>query len=346
MLPTDTGVPVDRLVAGDYESWCVSASTTTQSRPVMHVKAYTGNDAQRDWKYASVVIEFEPIERVNNITVADPGTPYYYLTKLGRLELIGIPQITYEPIYCNSNQELLVPGIFSPTIQTRTQFNSNANSFQSSYSTVPSYDEEGTSTNDNTVGFGNTDATGTNRMTFQDKLAHPAIFSAKDFNCCTPLGKETATAAKCCSGTASTVNGKNICKLPVGTDLNVYFNKFVSNEGVGDTQPGGGLTITADTEDEIDFHEYTGEPKMRASTFLKLEELGKAYCQSGVVGSGGAFGQFPPEPYSGYTTATGVTIEFPLSIVDSIIDSETGSTNAGKFPFDNGFRWDHHYYCK
>ena len=85
---------------------------------------------------------------------------------------------------------------------------------------------------------------------------------------------------------------------------------------------------------------------MRTSTYLKLEQLGRSYCMNGIVGNGGSFGQFPPEPYAGYTTPAGVAIEYPISIVDSIIDSETGSFNVGKLPFDNGYRWDHHYYCK
>ena len=338
-----SGQPVDMIAhAGltSYESWCISANAKTQNRPMMSIKAYTG--AGRDWKIASVIIDFKPIERNKGTTVTQPGNPYYYLTKLAKLELIGIPQITYEPLYCNSDQNQLVPGIFSSSIKTRAQFESNTNSFvNSTYNTILNYDEEGSSLTDSAAGIGNN----ANRMTYQDKLAHSAVFSAKDFACCTPLGKTATSAAKCCSATGSTVNGVTTCKLPTGTDLNVYFNKFVSSEGVGDTEPGGGLVVTG-TEAEIDFNQYTGEPKMRTSTYLKLEELGKSYCLNGVVGNGGSFGQFPPEPYSGYNTTTGTTLTFPMSIVDSIIDSEAGSTNVGKFPFDNGYRWDNHYYCK
>lgn len=322
-----------------HESWCISANAKTQNRPMMSVKAYTGSG--RDWKVASVIIDFMPLERFKGTTVTTPGNAYYYLTKLSKLELIGIPQITYEPIYCNSDQTKLVPGIFTSSITTRSQFESASNSFTSSYDNILNYDEEGTSLTDNAAGVGNS----LNKVTYANKLAHSAVFSSKDFSCCTPLGKETTSAAKCCSATASTVNGVTTCKLPTGTDLNVYFNKFVSSEGVGDEQPGGGL-ITVGTATEIDFNQYTGEPKMRASTYIKLEELGRAYCLNGIVGNGGSFGQFPPEPYSGYTTTTGATLTFPLSIVDSIIDAESGNANVGKFPFDNGYRWDNHYYCK
>ena len=342
-----SGQPIDALSTGDYEAWCISANSKTQNRPMMNIKAYTGAAANRQWKYAAVVIDFMPLEKYKQTldaslgAVTTPGNPYYYLTKLGRLELIGIPQITYEPIYCNGNQNKLVPGIFSSSIQTRAQFNAVANTY-TSFNPIASYDEEGNSESES-AGIGNQ----AKRFTYQDKLAHAAVFSSKDFACCMPLGKTTTSAAKCCSGTASTVNGKLTCKLPSGTDLNVYFNKFVSSEGVGSDQPGGGLLISSETsETEVDFNAYTGEPKMRASTFQKLEALGAAYCQSGVVQNGGSFGQFPPEPYSGYYTTTGETINYPMSIVDSIVDSVEGDTAAGKFPFDNGYRWDHHYYCK
>ncbi|MBC7712604.1 MAG: hypothetical protein H7177_04670 [Rhizobacter sp.] len=341
------GQPIDALGAGINEAWCVSANSKTQNRPMLNVKAYTGAVASRKWAYASVVIDFQPLEKQKGTRVSTPGNAYYYLTKLGRLELIGIPQITYEPIYCNNNQDNLVPGIFSSTIKTRAQFDAVAKT-NLVYNQLMNYDEDGTSEPESTPNMGNIG----NKFTYQDQLSHAAVFSSKDFTCCTPLGKETASGAKCCSGYANTTSGKLTCKLPIGTDLNVFFNKFVSGEGIGDTQPGGGLLLpssdgTTVTEEQSDFNEYTGEPKMRPSTFQKLEELGKAYCANLKVGNGGSFGQFPPEPYSGYVLPSGTTnFSYPISIVDSIIDSEASGNNAGKFPFDNGYRWDHHYYCK
>lgn len=336
------GQPIDMIKSGVNESWCISANSKTQNRPMLNVLAYTGGDVNRQWSYAAVIIDFEPLEIQKSIRTATPGNAYYYLTKLGKLELTGIPQITYEPIYCNNNQENLVPGIFTSSIKTRTQF--NAASYTSNYDMLKNYDEDSSSESDLVANIGNVG----NRFTFQDKLANAAVFSSKDFACCTPLGKESDSAAKCCSGFGTATNGKTTCKLPVGTDLNVYFNKFVSGDGIGDTQPGGGLRLSILTDEETsDFNEYTGEPKMRASTFMRLEELGKAYCMNGKVGNGGSFGQFPPEPYSGYVSPNDTTTySYPISIVDSIIDAEVSGTNAGKFPFDNGFRWDHHYYCK
>ncbi|MBY0413849.1 MAG: hypothetical protein K2Q18_06775, partial [Bdellovibrionales bacterium] len=331
--------PIDALGVGTGEGWCVTSSSATSNRPVLNVKAYTGSDAVRPWARASVVIDFAPLEFQKGLVVTDPGSPAYYATKLSRLELIGIPQITYEPIYCNSDQSQLVPGIFTSTITTRTQFQSVA---------FPGYDSaaayKGDTANVSESGAATTYGNGANYMTYQDKIGHSAVFSSKDFACCTPLGKETSSAAKCCSGSAATANGKTTCKIPSGTDLSVYFNKFVSNEGVGEDQPEGGLLITG-TDEEIDFNAYTGEPKIRESTFTKLEELGKAYCQNGVVRNGGAFGQFGPEPYSGpyYTPVGQSSFTYPISIVDSFLDQDS---NFGKFAFDSGFRWNHHYYCQ
>lgn len=353
--PPGQSMPIDALLAGNYEAWCVSHNPKTQNRPMLNVKAYNGADGSRQWEYAAVVIDFRPLETIKNIKTATPGNAYYYLTKLGRLELIGIPQITYEPIYCNDNQNNLVPGIFNNSVTTpvppttttqRERFEANTPTY-SGFEPIASYDEDLTSELEGNPSIGNQ----TKHFTFQDKLSHAAVFSSKDFTCCTPLGKETSTAAKCCSGFATTTSGKMTCKLPVGADLNVYFNKFVSSDGVGEDQPAGGLLLstsaTIGDENLSDFNEYTGEPKLRASTFLKLEALGAAYCANGKVGNGGSFGQFPPEPYSGYVVPSGTTtFSYPISIVDSIIDAEVTGNNAGKFPFDNGFRWDHHYYCK
>lgn len=335
------GQPVDAFAAGDFEAWCVSHNTKTQNRPVMHFKAYTGAVVARQWKYASVIIDFMPLERYKNIPVAQPGNMYYYLTKLGRLELIGIPQITYEPIYCNNNQNNLVPGIFTSTLKTRSDFQSASQAY-TSFEPIISYAEEGISENDVTAGYGNPNK----RFTYQDKLGHQAIFSSKEFACCTPLGKETASEGKCCSGTAATVNGKLICKLPTGANLNVYFNKFVSSEGVGEDLPGNGLTLESDNPDDVDFHEFTGEPKLRSRTNDKIMALGKAFCKSGIVGQGGSFGRFGPEPSGTYELFPGSSAKpFPFSFVDSIMDRDDDNF-AGKMLFDAGFRWDHHFYCK
>lgn len=337
--------PIDGITTNN--TWCIISNAKTQNRPVMNVRADTSN-AFGNWKYAGIIIDFKTVEKKRGTKVAEPGNALYYLSRLARLELLGIPQITYEPLYCNDNHDNLVPGIFKPAIKTRTLFTTSSVQYTDPVDPVERYNADNSSSTYESGGYGNSEK----RFTFQNQIDHPQVFSSKDFTCCTPLGKNTTSAAKCCSGYAvASSDGKStICKLPRGTDLNVYFNKFVSSEGVGAEQPGGGLVI-AGLDTDIDFNPYTGEPKYRLSTYDKLNALGAVYCDGGKVATGGAFGAFPPEPFSGsYSVIDGNTqnleASFPESIVDSVIDFVTSDPNVGKIPFDSGFKWNHHYYCK
>jgi hypothetical protein len=305
----------------------------------MVVKA---NTADLNWTTAGVIIDFVPIKTYKSggeTKTSEPGNPLYYLSKLARMELIGIPQITYEPLYCNNDKDKLVPGIFKSSITSRELFDTSSYS-SSNADSITSYNADGSLNTSETSLYGNYEK----KSTFQDKLDHAAVFSSKDFTCCTPLGKKTTSATKCCSGFAS----ESICKIPKGTDLNVYFNKFVSSEGVGENEPGGGLTIKG-TDEEVDFNPYTGEPKYRESTYDKLQALGNNYCDGGTIVTGGAFGKFPSEPSSGsYSPPSGssgnLEDSFTTSIVDSVFDEV--DADIGKRAFDKGFRWNHHYYCK
>ncbi len=332
------------VVAGTNEGWCI---TNIGGRPVMNVHA--DSSGGNTWKYAGIVIDFKPVENARGTQVATPGNAFYYLTKLARLELLGIPQITYEPIYCNSDQTKLVPGIFKSTYANRASFEAATNAY-TSFDPIASYNDDNMT---NLPEQGPAPAYGNynKKYAYQDKVDHSAVFSSKDFTCCTPLGKTTSSGARCCSGYAVTsTDGKSqTCKLPMGTDLNVYFNKFVSSEGVGDDQPGGGLIIKG-TDAEVDFNAYTGEPKYRSATYDKLSALGAAYCSTGKVATGGAFGAYPPEPFSGsykvQNSTTNLEDTFPMSIVDSVLDYQKSDENVGKIQFDSGFKWNHHYYCK
>ena len=50
-----------------------------------------------------------------------PGSDLYYLTKLGRLELMGIPELHYEPLYCNSDMSRLLPGLYRHTSREQVE---------------------------------------------------------------------------------------------------------------------------------------------------------------------------------------------------------------------------------
>lgn len=351
----------------DKEGYCIDM-VTNSSKPIMHVRGTKDTvplapNATVKHVFAGIIITFKTIEGVANTAVAEAGNLNYYLTKLGRLELIGIPQITYEPIYCNNDQSKVVPGIFKSTLATRAQFQTLPSTYGVDPVRMYSSPDDAATVDENTAGnlnalllvdstmYGNYDK----KFTYQDKLQNTAIFSSKDFMCCTPLGMTPKNGAPsgCCSGFAvAAASGKPICKLPIETDLNVYFNRFVSNEGIGDSLPGAngvsGLVDTA-VEADNDFNAYTGEPKLRDSTDAKIYALGIAYCDKGKATRGGAFGQFLPQPNNGFMPEGYAPSDYPTSIVDSFFDnlSSTDATKyVGKPGFDRGVRWNHHWYCR
>ncbi|MBP9673470.1 MAG: hypothetical protein KBD63_00080 [Bacteriovoracaceae bacterium] len=263
----------------------------------------------------------------NNITLgydnigANPGNYLYYLYKLERFELLGIPQISYEPIYCNWDKDELLPDLFS--VDTRSQFQST-----------------GWIRSELSDGF--TD----NYTVTADEVNHDAIFSSEEFSCCIKLGQETNNPALCCSGYAKTSalnTSQELCALPSKTDLHVYFNRFVSSEGVGSTEPGGGFSDT-------DFNADTGAPKATNNVNSKIYAMGAKYCENGSLFSaspvypryGGVFGDFIVEP------APNPSLTRFFSIADSSAD--TGVDNlgdsTGSQAYANKFRWNNHIYCR
>jgi hypothetical protein len=248
-----------------------------------------------------------------------PGTSTYYLKRLGLLELSGIPQITYKPLACNDNSNRLVPGIFKKTGVTDMKVNPDFIDDAYSYSAT-----------DPTTSL-------TSRYTNVHGLDHEAVFSENDFKCCTPLGSKTTTKSKCCSsfGNVAADGVTYTCALPAGTDLMVYFNRFVSNEGRGSTQPGGGLL-------DADFNQLTGEPIISTTVTQKISSLGSAYCSALKVRQGGAFGSYDLEPDGNNTNQN----EKLYGILDSSKDEGIAtSANPGYTAFMAGFRWNHHLYC-
>lgn len=245
-----------------------------------------------------------------------PGSNSYYLKKFGKLELSGIPQVPLEPIYCSDNSRVLVSGIFDIISGVTNKADLEAGTFSTSFSD------------------------GTNIYLNHKALLNEPVFSPNDFKCCTPLGKTATSATKCCSGVGTATSTTSvICKLPARTDLMVYFNRYVSNEGQGTDQPGGGLI-------EADFNTMTGEPNLTAAVNLKITELGRSYCKSGKVRQGGAFGRFEPEPQGPLTNVSSRIYNVVDSTRDAGQNSSAGTTvTTGYTPFTQGFRWNHHLYC-
>lgn len=276
-------------------------------------------------KMAIKLINAAPAGDASGIQRTKPGSNAYYLKRLGRLELSGIPQIAYSPLTCNDNGDRIVPGIFKHPSTTDMK--------ESIHFNDPTYSFHHTPTGDTSLKDG--------RYTNHHALAIEPVFSENDFKCCMPLGKTTTDKSKCCSGfgKATAAGTTYTCAIPAGTDLMVYFNRYVSNEGVGADKPSGGLL-------DGDFDAITGEPKLSSVVNAKINALGAAYCENGSVRMGGAFGEFVVEP-QGSMSDPGSKI---YGILDSSRDFATTTNSGGSVPvgysaFMSGFRWNHHIYC-
>lgn len=277
-----------------------------------------------------------------------PGNALYYLEKLAKLEYIGIPQMTYEPIFCNDIYQKVVPGIFKDTIKTANDFISHPDTFTDTrklasdtywdWSNQPGYNPSDAWTNDEL-----------RKVSDQELLQIEPVFSDNEFKCCLPLGSEissTESPGVCCSGVARQVENTGTdaetyqCALPTGTDLNVYFNKYVSGEGLDGNALSGASPLSFD-----DFNEQTGAPKTSSAVLSKLSAIGEKVCETGQVTRGGFFGPFDAEPVATYEPTSS-----QVSEINSFVDSpnDNGQINnrvVGNDVFKEGYRWNHHVYC-
>lgn len=284
---------------------------------------------------------------------ATPGNAMYYLSKLAKFEYLGIPQMTYEPLYCNDNYQRMVPGIFKEEedgqpLLTVMDFNNHPKTFINDNVDTPwnADGASGTSSDASSLNI--------NMSTTQELVAKPTIFSDNQFKCCLELGSmidADGDQSMCCSGFAAedddlfseaaaagqNADGKIFCKLPVATDLHVYFNKFVSSEGLTDEL--GTTPLVLD-----DFNAVTGEPEQSQDVFDKLTAIGQRFCASNAVRRGSVVGNFPGQPTGTRNDVNaGATVN---SIADS--SSDNGSSNStlqGATLYGLGFKWNHHLYC-
>ncbi len=248
------------------------------------------------------------------------GNDLYYLEKLARFEMLGIPQIAFDPIYCNWDKDELLTGLFK-------------------VGRGPGLGDWFADTDALIVGVNDVASAGTDGYitTSPDDIDHEPIFASNEFSCCLELGKETLTKDRCCSGFAAaastTVGASLVCMLPAATDLNLYYNPFISSESMRNDLP-------IEFEDE-DFDEYTGEVKIDANG--KLMALAIKYCSSQTFRTGGAFGNFNGEPTPPLMHGSDFTM---FGIVDSFLDNEANANGDRGFQaFIEGYRWNHHIYC-
>jgi hypothetical protein len=365
--PTNISQISDPSTAGLAASqYCIEY---TSDGAVLHMLSDVGANLGT-WDFASFEITFVPINSslygygLPGATAVDAtrerfiaGNSLYYLTKLGRLELLGIPQIFYEPLYCNNDRSKIIPNIFqSLADDTRTDFETVGVGFDYKVGTADLRTNSlGEMYASNALAA---DPANPNELiVLQDVVLDSSesnqVFSGHEFTCCMELGGTVLDAAKCCTNYAeANIDGDLECKAPRGTDLNVFFNRFVSSEGVGDDQPGGGFV-------DDDFVPETGEPKLRSSTYDKIVALGNLHCADTGDGNptkvrqGAAFGNFFAEPNPGFYIQNGdIENSRFFSIVDSPNDFEPSPNTSlpnnqrGAFRYNEGYKWNHHYYCR
>lgn len=336
--------------------WCISKDRSGQYN-ILSVRSPTLGDTDfeapstnvppADWAYAGIVVEFRVRGRNSylynypggavNLTTrgTKSGNMYYYATKLARFELLGIPQIFYEPLRCNSDRSQIVDGIFELTAPTFSNFSTAALNYQSTINGREMDEIYSTSPNIASRAYPLAEA---NKAVYKDKVSLPDIFSSTDFTCCVKAGQEASSADRCCSNSLTDKDGTKVCSIPRGTNLYVYFNRFVSGEGTGADLPLGGLV-------DADFVPETGEPLITQAVENKIRALGEALCASGKVRKGGAFGDFLGQPNNGFYQQEGSLEDSRIfGIVDSASDFESNS-DSGMAPFIEGYRWNHHLYC-
>ncbi len=340
--------------------YCID-TTTSPGYVIFHAVAFESKFNNALWSQAGIQIDFNVANTSNYLYASGTdntrngsmaGNAMYYLTKLARLELLGIPQIFYDPIYCSSDSNKLVDGIFKSSIQTRDDFYKN-----SFYFTTPGgkslaqiYDQKSSG-----IAGGSDPLNPAEEAVLQTKIDKSRVFSSTEFACCLELGESTKDPKNCCSGYGveeEENSGDYICKLPTGTDLNVYFNRFVSGEGI-------------DVDDELklvdtDFIPETGEPRLDSKVYDKIVALGKKYCATGAIRKGGAFGYYNAgnsSSFNSYGIEDDSCAYRQFQILDNYKDNEgtescSGSSGTldensrnGYNAFVRGYRWNHHYYC-
>ena len=357
-------------------------SKDLQGRTVISILAapVTGETSEDAWDNAGMIFSFIPYgrpgfsytdgetitteSRLTNPTIAwsnlmgehegqVAGNDLYYMTKLGRLDLLGIPQIFYEPIYCNTLGKDLVPNIFKQELQERQDFNQVGFSFtrpdNQVWQLANLYDSNLQGADRNNI---------LKKVVFQDQVVLDQVFSGHDFTCCRGLGLYTTSAGLCCSGHATSPAEANddseddktlYCDLPEGTDLHVYFNRFVSSEGISEDLPTEYRLL------DTDFIPETGEPKMTEKVERKIFLLGLRFCNNHTVINGSSLGDYVAED-SPRNNAQVATMPFTIygsadeshqkyySVLDSSRDYNQ-DTDKGYRKFIQGYRWSHHYYC-
>lgn len=253
---------------------------------------------------------------VRNIT---EGSSYekLYLGWLGKLELLGIPQVLIE-----TNNT-----VFKPV-------DDNQDDASSQFLPI-----------DNTIKDVNGD--GVANVTFNGTEYYSAgdidnfeigsgqlkqVFSENEFHCCLPTGIEVpgdTTDSACCTGkVAANDQGVNRCCLEDFTDLTVYTNRYVSSEGAFN----GSEEILDSSIDPLTGYIDTEEVLKMASTM----------CCSGQAATGVAISNY-------FIPAVDENTRFPGAFTRRFLYNENldnaTEVDGGVTKFNAGLKWNDHVYC-
>lgn len=282
-------------------SWCVG---TSGSRSYISFYALGDSTPANAWQWGWIDFEFTENYPAGAMT---PASTQYYEQRLSKFELLGVPQVSHNYIACNDSDSAanltLIPGIFSQTTVPAAQLNASRIHYKTDSSTIK----------------------------------HSQIFASNDFRCCSKVGNKVDVPTKCCTGYGERTGSETAytCKLPSGSDLHLYLNKFISSEGSYELEDASG-----DEEKllETDFDSETGYPAYTTKVYTLIKSFGEEHCSSKKVREGGAVGNFGAQPGIVGDTSR-------RSIVDSSQDYDQ-DTGAGYGAYMAGYRWNIHSYCE
>lgn len=266
-----------------------------------------------------------------------PGGQKYYESILERYELLGVPQMTYQALRCNDENAYPNSGASDVGKLVEGVYNSVTDPFETQAIGVPA--TPGVPASIDREVYYKTDGS---------TISLPQIFSADEFKCCSKLGSNvTDPGSMCCSG-FGVLNTNNTyeCRLPSGTDINVYLNLFISSEGIVTDNPDMSLSLATAPATEVEYDFRTGFPDIsKGSVQTKIEAIGEKFCQLGTVKKGTAFGEFSPQPAGGIFSVGDELAGEYNSIVDSMEDQTIDNPNVYTDFVQKGLRWNHHTYC-
>lgn len=269
-----------------------------------------------------------------------------YLKFMGKLELLGIPQVLIE----TNRASILRSDEINPIQQVGFP-NQNDITFQQLPLELTIKDDNGTnpSTDGSFNGLTYTPGESSADVLYNDGVENlrmysagnmdnfevgssglKRVFSEDKFNCCIPTGFEVADAVSnedCCSGQVSGEAGKYFCCLNDYTDLSVYTNRYVSSEGA--------FFNGAEVSDD-DIDPTTG--------YIKKEivmKMAATMCCSGQAAYGVAISELYIPMVNGLIIEQNRTRRW-LYIQDQDNANELGGS---VFFFGEGQKYNDHVYC-